>query len=55
MAAAKKSSPQAAPKLTPMLRQYQAIKKEHPDKILFYRMGDFYEMFLMMPSRRPGC
>ncbi|MBN2332657.1 MAG: DNA mismatch repair protein MutS [Deltaproteobacteria bacterium] len=32
-------------KLTPMLRQYLQIKKEHPDKILFYRMGDFYEMF----------
>ena len=30
---------------TPMMRQFHAIKKEHPDKILFYRMGDFYEMF----------
>ncbi|MFH0765714.1 MAG: DNA mismatch repair protein MutS [Calditrichota bacterium] len=30
---------------TPMLEQYLAIKKEHPDSILFYRMGDFYEMF----------
>ncbi len=45
MSAAKKSSPETTPKLTPMLRQYQAIKREHPDKILFYRMGDFYEMF----------
>ena len=44
--AAKKDSPaEKLPKLTPMLRQYQAIKKKHPDKILFYRMGDFYEMF----------
>ena len=31
---------------TPMMRQYIAIKAEHPDSIVFYRMGDFYEMFL---------
>ena len=31
--------------LTPMLAQYFDIKKEHPDALLFYRMGDFYEMF----------
>jgi len=31
---------------TPMMRQYLAIKARHPDSILFYRMGDFYEMFL---------
>ncbi len=31
---------------TPMMRQYLAIKAKHPDAILFYRMGDFYEMFL---------
>ncbi len=30
---------------TPMMRQYLAIKADHPDAILFYRMGDFYEMF----------
>jgi DNA mismatch repair protein MutS len=29
-----------------MMRQYLAIKAKHPDSILFYRMGDFYEMFL---------
>ena len=34
-----------APKITPMLRQYLEIKEEYPDAILFYRMGDFYEMF----------
>ena len=33
------------PKLTPMLKQYLEIKGEHPDAILFYRMGDFYELF----------
>ncbi len=32
-------------KITPMLTQYLSIKKEHPDAVLFYRMGDFYEMF----------
>ena len=31
--------------LTPMLRQYMGIKGDNPDSILFYRMGDFYEMF----------
>lgn len=31
--------------LTPMQRQYQEIKEEHPDAILFFRLGDFYEMF----------
>ena len=30
---------------TPMMQQYQGIKKDHPDSILFFRMGDFYEMF----------
>lgn len=32
-------------KLTPMLQQYLEIKEQHKDTILFYRMGDFYEMF----------
>lgn len=31
---------------TPMMRQYLEIKSGHPDAILFFRMGDFYEMFL---------
>ncbi len=31
---------------TPMMRQYLAIKEKHPREILFFRMGDFYEMFL---------
>ena len=31
--------------LTPMMRQYAQIKKEHQDKVLFFRLGDFYEMF----------
>src|SRR3712207_5909267 len=32
-------------KQTPMMAQYQAIKDQYPDAFLFYRLGDFYEMF----------
>jgi DNA mismatch repair protein MutS len=32
-------------KLTPMFEQYLRMKDEHPDALLFFRMGDFYEMF----------
>ena len=32
-------------KLTPMIKQYIDIKKKHQEEILFFRMGDFYEMF----------
>ena len=32
-------------KHTPMMRQYLALKALHPDTLLFYRMGDFYELF----------
>ena len=28
-----------------MMRQYMSIKAEYPDMLLFYRMGDFYELF----------
>lgn len=31
--------------LTPMMRQYREMKAQHPGEILFFRMGDFYEMF----------
>ncbi|MFP5482960.1 MAG: DNA mismatch repair protein MutS, partial [Gammaproteobacteria bacterium] len=30
---------------TPMMQQYLTLKSEYPDKLLFYRMGDFYELF----------
>ncbi|TXR54055.1 DNA mismatch repair protein MutS [Reinekea thalattae] len=30
---------------TPMMQQYFKLKKQHPDDLLFYRMGDFYELF----------
>ena len=32
-------------KLTPMMRQYYELKEQYPDSILFFRLGDFYEMF----------
>ena len=31
--------------LTPMKRQYNEIKEQHKDCLLFFRLGDFYEMF----------
>ena len=34
-----------ANKHTPMMQQFLRIKAEHPDTLLFYRMGDFYELF----------
>ena len=35
----------ATPQHTPMMQQYLRIKAEHPDTLVFYRMGDFYELF----------
>ena len=32
-------------KLSPMMEQYMDIKEQHSDCILFFRLGDFYEMF----------
>ena len=31
--------------LTPMMRQYMEVKEKNPDTLLFFRLGDFYEMF----------
>ncbi|MEE3326525.1 MAG: DNA mismatch repair protein MutS, partial [Myxococcota bacterium] len=31
---------------TPMMRQFLSVKEQYPDAVVFYRMGDFYEMFL---------
>ena len=33
------------PKLSPMMQQWQDIKKQHTDYIIFFRAGDFYETF----------
>jgi len=35
----------ASASATPMMAQYLALKRDHPDRLLFYRMGDFYELF----------
>ena len=34
-----------AGKLSPMMEHYIQVKEEYPDCIVFYRLGDFYEMF----------
>ncbi|MEM9715454.1 MAG: DNA mismatch repair protein MutS [Pseudomonadota bacterium] len=34
-----------SPNVTPMMAQYMEIREEHPDALLFFRMGDFYELF----------
>ncbi len=38
-------SANVTPVHTPMMRQYLRIKADHPDMLVFYRMGDFYELF----------
>ena len=35
----------AVTELTPFMRQWTAAKRENPDALLFFRMGDFYELF----------
>ncbi len=54
-------------KLTPMFEQYLRVKSEYPETLLFYRMGDFYELFfedavtaarelqITLTSRNPGA
>jgi len=39
------ATPAPAPGVTPMMAQYLEIKQAHPGSLLFYRMGDFYELF----------
>ena len=36
---------------TPMMQQYLRVKSDHPDKLVFYRMGDFYELFYVDAKR----
>ena len=38
---------------TPMMQQFLRIKAAHPDELLFYRMGDFYELFYSRTRKRP--
>ncbi len=42
------------PQHTPMMQQFLRIKAEHPDTLLFYRMGDFYELFYDDARRAAG-
>ncbi len=39
------SNPTAEMATTPLMRQYAAAKQKHPDALLFFRLGDFYELF----------
>ena len=39
---------------TPMMQQYLRLKADFPDTLLFYRMGDFYEMFYADAERAAG-
>lgn len=41
----KPHGPERAAELTPFMRQWTAAKRENPDALLFFRMGDFYELF----------
>ena len=44
--------------LTPMMKQYMETKSQYQDCILFYRLGDFYEMFFedaKIASKELGC
>jgi hypothetical protein len=45
------SPPEIAANLTPMMRQYLETKARHPDAILFFRLGDFYEMRGSLPGQ----
>ncbi|NQU60115.1 MAG: DNA mismatch repair protein MutS [Rhodospirillales bacterium] len=49
----KKTNPPDA--VTPMMVQYLAIKKDYPDSLLFYRMGDFYELFFDDAAKAAGA
>ena len=40
-----KATPDFEATLTPAMRQYRAAKQAHPDALMFFRMGDFYELF----------
>ncbi len=40
---------------TPMMQQYLKLKAQHPEILLFYRMGDFYELFYDDASVRRSC
>src|SRR5437016_3583799 len=45
LSAPSSAAPSASGQLSPAMRQYQQFKAQYPNYILFFRMGDFYEMF----------
>ncbi|MGM9529972.1 MAG: DNA mismatch repair protein MutS [Phascolarctobacterium sp.] len=45
MAAEKNNTPNCNQNYTPMVQQYLAVKEQHQNELLFFRLGDFYEMF----------
>jgi DNA mismatch repair protein MutS len=45
IAAPQPAAEKGVPELTPFMRQWTAAKRENPDALLFFRMGDFYELF----------
>jgi DNA mismatch repair protein MutS len=49
------STSSAPPKATPFMAQYLAAKAEHPDTLLFFRMGDFYELFFEDAEKAAGA
>ncbi len=55
IAAVKPQEDAAAVSRTPMMVQYHALKAQYPDCILFYRMGDFYEMFFDDAIKASEC
>jgi DNA mismatch repair protein MutS len=40
---------------TPMMQQYLRIKADYPDMLVFYRMGDFYELFFDDAEKPRAC
>jgi DNA mismatch repair protein MutS len=47
-------TPEPPARVTPMMAQYVEIKAANPDCLLFYRMGDFYELFFADARWRAG-
>ncbi len=52
---AAKSDSKAESQTTPLMAQYLAIKQQNPEVLLFYRMGDFYELFFEDAARAAGA
>ena len=48
-------TPETMSSHTPMMQQYLKIKNEHTDTLVFYRMGDFYELFFDDAKKHLNC